>query len=106
MGASEIVEQKRNLPTGSREADKCAFSEARPGVVSRDIENGLDQTVVSKDSVQVSSVQQSSESSEALVSSELRQRSSLPKQSTCLESNIVVILTLVFAIVIKGARVI
>ena len=35
------------------------------------------------------------------MSSELRQRSSLPKQSTCLESNIVVILTLVFAIVIK-----
>ena len=105
MGASEIVELKRNLSTGSREAEKCAFSEVRPGVVSRDIENDLDQSVVSKDSVQVSP-KQSSESSKAFVSCELRQRSSLPKQSTCLESNIVVILTLVFAIVIKGARVI
>ena len=67
MGASEIVEKKRNLPTGSREADKCALSEARPGVVSRDIENDLDQSVICKDSVQVSP-KQSSESSKAFVS--------------------------------------
>ena len=92
MGASKVVEQNQSLSPGSCDADKLAFSKARPVDVSVDVKPDFGQNVVNKSDFQTSPKQSSDY---------LRQGSRLSKQGTCVESNIVVILSVVFAIIIK-----
>ena len=92
MGASKVVEQNQSLSPGSCDADKFAFSKARPVDVSVDTKADFGQNVVNKSNFQTSPKQSSDYP---------RQGSGLSKQGTCVESNIVVILSVVFAIIIK-----
>ena len=92
MGASKVVEQNQSLSPGSCDADKFAFSKARPVDVSVDTKADFGQNVVNKSDFQTSPKQSSDYP---------RQGSRLSKQGTCVESNIVVILSVVFAIIIK-----
>ena len=92
MGASKVVEQNQSLSPGSCDADKLAFSKARPVDVSVDTKADFGQNVVNKSDFQTSPKQSSDYP---------RQGSRLSKQGTCVESNIVVILSVVFAIIIK-----
>ena len=71
----------------------------RPDGVSVIAKKEFDENVVGKDSDQASS-EQSSESSDVCQFSRLSQNS-FSKQGTCVESNIVIILTIIFAITIK-----
>ena len=71
----------------------------RPDGVSIIAKKEFDENVVGKDSDQASS-KQSFESSDFCQFSRLSQNS-FSKQSTCVESNIVIILTIIFAITIK-----
>ena len=90
MGASKVVEQNQSFSPGSCDADKLAFSKARPVDVS--VDTDFEQNVVNKSDFQTSPKQSSDY---------LRQGSRLSKQGTCVESIIVVILSVVFAIIIK-----
>ena len=92
MRASKVVEQNQSLSPRSCDADKLAFSKALPVDVSVDTKADLGQNVVNKSDFQTSPKQSSYY---------LRQGSRLSKQGTCLESNIVVILSVVIAIIIK-----
>ena len=92
MGASKVVEQNHSLSPGSCDADKLGFSKARPVDVSVDTKADFGQNVVNKSDFQTSP---------KLSSDYPRQGSRLSKQGTCVESNIVVILSVVFAIIIK-----
>ena len=92
MGASKVVEQNQSLSPGSCDADKFAFSKALPVNVSVDTKADFGQNVVNNSDFQTSPKQSSDYP---------RQGSRLSKQGTCVESNIVVILSVVFAIVIK-----
>ena len=92
MGASKVVEQNRSLSPGSCNADKLAFSNVRPVDVLVDTKADFGQNLVNKSDFQTSPKQ----SSDCL-----RHGSRLSKQGTCVESNIVVILSVVFAIIIK-----
>ena len=92
MGASKVVERNQSLSPGSCDADKFAFSKARPVDVSVDTKADFGQNVVNKSNFQTSPKQSSDYP---------RQGSGLSKQGTCVESNIVVILSVVFAIIIK-----
>ena len=93
MGASKVVEHNQSLSPGSCDADKFAFSKARPVDVSVDTKAYFGQNVVNKGDFQTSPKQSSDYP---------RQRSKLSKQGTCVESNIVVILSVFFfAIIIK-----
>ena len=71
----------------------------RPDGVSVIAKKEFDENVVGKDSDQASS-KQSFESSDVCQFSRLSQNS-FSKQGTCVESNIVIILTIIFAITIK-----
>ena len=71
----------------------------RPDGVSIIAKKEFDENVVGKDSDQASS-KQSFESSDVCQFSQLSQKR-FSKQSTCVESNIVIILTIIFAITIK-----
>ena len=103
MGASKVVKQNQNLPAETCKADKFAFSKARPVDDLLVAKNDLDEDAINVDSVQVSPMQpkQCAKSPELFTSRRLSQDRVSAKQGTCLESNIVVILTIVFAIVIK-----
>ena len=92
MGASKVVEQNRSLSPGSCDADKLAFSNVRPVDVLVDTKADFGQNLVNKSDFQTSPKQSSDY---------LRHGSRLSKQGTCVESNIVVILSVVFAIIIK-----
>ena len=92
MGASKVVEQNRSLSPGSCDADKLAFSNVRPVDVLVDTKAGFGQNLVNKSDFQTSPKQSSDY---------LRHGSRLSKQGTCVESNIVVILSVAFAIIIK-----
>ena len=92
MGASKVVEQNRSLSPGSCDADKLAFSNVRPVDVLVDTKADFGQNLFNKSDFQTSPKQSSDY---------LRQGSRLSKQGTCVESNIVVILSVVFAIIIK-----
>ena len=98
MGASKVRKKSLNLSSGACETDKSAFSKVRPDGVSIIAKKGFDENV-GKDSDQASS-KQSFESSDVCQFSRLSQNS-FSKQSTCVESNIVIILTVIFAITIK-----
>ena len=71
----------------------------RPDGVSVIAQKEFDENVVGKDSDQASS-KQSFESSDVCQFSRLSQNT-FSKQGTCVESNIVIILTIIFAITIK-----
>ena len=92
MGTSKVVELNQSLSPGSCDADKLAFSKAQPVDVSVDTKADFGQNVVNKSDFQTSPKQSSDY---------LRLGSGLSKQGTCVESNIVVILSVVFAIIIK-----
>ena len=92
MGASKVKKKSLN-------SDKSAFGKVRPDGVSVIAKKEFDENVVGKDSDQASS-EQSSESSDVCQFSRLSQNS-FSKQGTCVESNIVIILTIIFAITIK-----
>ena len=91
MGASKVEEQNRSLSPGSCDADKLAFSNVRPVDVLVDTKADFGQNLVNKSDFQTSPKQSSDY---------LRHGSRLSKQGTCVESN-VVILSVVFAIIIK-----
>ena len=59
MGASKVVEQKQSLSPGSCDADKLAFSKARPVDLSVDTKADLQQKVVNKSDFQTSPKQSS-----------------------------------------------
>ena len=92
MGASKVVEQNRSLSPRSCDADKLAFSNVQPVDVLVDTKADFGQNLVNKSDFQTSPKQSSDY---------LRHGSRLSKQGTCVESNIVVILSVVFAIIIK-----
>ena len=99
MGASKVEQKSLNLSSGACKTDKSAFSKVRPDGVSVIAQKEFDENVVGKDSDQASS-KQSFESSDVCQFSRLSQNR-FSKQSTCVESNIVIILTIIFAINIK-----
>ena len=99
MGAPKVKKKSLNLSSGACKTDKSAFSKVRPDGVSVIAKKEFDENVVGKDSDQASS-EQSSESSDVCQFSRLSQNS-FSKQGTCVESNIVIILTIIFAITIK-----
>ena len=99
MGASKVRKKSLNLSSGACKTDKSAFSKVRPDGVSVIAKKEFDENVVGKDSDQAWS-KQSFESSDVCQFSRLSQNS-FSKQSTCVESNIVIILTIIFAITIK-----
>ena len=99
MGAPKVKKKSLNLSSGACKTDKSAFSKVRPDGVSVIAKKEFDENVVGKDSDQASS-KQSFESSDVCQFSRLSQNS-FSKQSTCVESNIVIILTIIFAITIK-----
>ncbi|PFX13076.1 hypothetical protein AWC38_SpisGene22872 [Stylophora pistillata] len=83
--------QYRNLSGGSCNADKLAFSKAKPADSSVDDRVDLAQHVIVKDSCQTSPKHLSSHPPQ----------SGRQKQGACLESSIVIILRIILAIVIK-----
>ena len=91
LGASKVVAQNQSLSPRSCDADKFAFSKARPVEVSVDTKADFGQNVVNKSVFQTSPKQSSDYP---------RQGSRFSKQGTCVESNIIVILPVVFAIII------
>ena len=94
MGASKFKKKSLNLSSGACETDKSAFSKVRPDRVSVIANKEFDENVVGKDSDQASS-KQPIESSDVCQFSRLNQNS-FSKQGTCVESNIVIILTIIF----------
>ncbi|DAC81726.1 TPA_asm: hypothetical protein [Stylophora coral adintovirus] len=80
----------RNLSGGSCNADKLAFSKAKPADISVDERVDLAKHVV-EDNCQMSPKHSSSHPTQ----------NGRQKQGTCLESSIIVILSIVFAIIIK-----
>ena len=99
MGASQVEQMSLNLSSGACKTDKSAFSKVHPDGVSVIAKKEFDENVVDKDSDQASS-KQTFESSDVCQFSRLSQNS-FSKQGTCVESNIVIILTIIFAITIK-----
>ena len=99
MGASKVKKKSLNLSSGVCKTDKSAFGKVRPDGVSVIAKKEFDENVVGKDSDQASS-EQSSESSDVCQFSQLSQ-TSFSKQGSCVESNIVIILTIIFAVTIK-----
>ena len=98
-GASKVEQKSLNLSSGACKTDKSAFSKVHPDGVSVIAKKEFDENVVDKDSDQASS-KQTFESSDVCQFSRLSQNS-FSKQGTCVESNIVIILTIIFAITIK-----
>ena len=99
MGAPKVEKKSLNLSSGACKTDKSAFSKVRPDGVSVIANKEFHENVVGKDSDQASS-KQSFESSDVCQFSRLSQNS-FSKQGTCVESNIVIILTIIFAVTIK-----
>ena len=97
MGASNTVQKPlmklvdRNLSGGSCNADKLAFSKAKPAEISVDERVDLAQHVIVKDNCQTSPKHSSSHPPQ----------SGRQKQGACLESSIVIILSIILAIVIR-----
>ncbi|XP_022785634.1 uncharacterized protein LOC111325979 [Stylophora pistillata] len=97
MEASNTVQKPlmklvdRNLSGGSCNADKLAFSKAKPAEISVDERVDLAQHVIVKDNCQTSPKHSSSHPPQ----------SGRQKQGACLESSIVIILSIILAIVIR-----
>ena len=93
MGASKVENKSLNLSSGVCKTDKTAFSKVHPDGVSVIANKEFDENVVGKDSNQASSKQ-------PFESLDVSQNS-FSMQGMCVESNIVIILTIIFAITIK-----
>lgn len=97
MGASNTVQKPlmklvdRNLSGGSCNADKLAFSKAKPADISVDERVDLAQHIIVEDNCQTSPKHSSSHPPQ----------SGKQKEGACLESSIVIILSIILAVVIK-----
>ena len=100
IGASKEAEQTRNLTAEKCVADKCAFSELRSVEVSCDSKRHSKQDVVSVNTVKVSP-KHSSKAPSVFLSRDACYDYKKGSHGTRPESNIVVILSIVFAIIIK-----
>ena len=99
MGASKCLENEQESLVGSRRANKCAFSKASSDKVllNRKGRSGPSLVVDSLDFVDTVSPKQSSDK----VSFHEVDKVVEPKQFECLQSNIITMFTIIFAVVIK-----
>ena len=95
-GASKVVGKSKSSLVGVSQADKCAFSEVQPTETSCVSGKGLVQSVNSVNNAQVSS-ERCPEVSSVFTSRQSREQRNW---GTCLESNIFIILSIIFAVII------